>query len=400
VATSATHSLTAALAVAATVTVTVTVTAATAHAESYDLDAALTVASGYDTNPTFAPTPDGAAFWRLEPQLVAGMDSERLTLKLHYLLDAEIYDEAHSALSSPAARQALEGGLRTRLTPELTASVEGAYYNSAVARDLPVVTGVEKGRVRTEAAGVRASLDDALDKRTEIGFEYDLLHLAQAGVDGDTHTEDLALSWKASRRSTLRGDLVAREIVVDFGKIMTVTPMVGWAYALAPTQRLSLRAGPRLGSDGVEDLEADAALRLDGDGSRLEVLYLRTQTAVPGAAAPFAADSLSVKGSATWGAVTATAAPGLFYTRNDMTQAWSARADVEVRGALASWIAVFGGYRLAWQHTPDPVAVSTTSHQVLIGVVAGASVSPTPWPRRGADPFVRPDGDRAERRLP
>jgi hypothetical protein len=390
VATWATHSLTAAL----------VAVAAAARAETFDLGAAIAVAGASDTNPTFAATPGGSAqFWRVEPQLGAGYDSERFTAKLHVVLDAEIYDDAHHDLSTAAARQVVEAGVHTRFTPELDASVDGAYYGAALARDLPVVTGVEHGRVRAEAGGVRLALGDWLDRRTEVGLEYSLLHMVQADLVGDVHTEDLALAWKASRRTTLRADLVARELVLEPSGAVTLTPMLGWSYALGAMQHVGLRAGPRLGGDGVEDVEADATLRLDGEASHFELLYLRSQTAVPGAAEPTASDGLSVKGSATWGAVTATAAPGLFYTRSAAIDSWAVRGEFELRCALTPWLGLFGDYRLAWQTVSGPTAAATADHLVLVGVIAGTSVTPTAWPRRGADPFGHEE-DRAERRVP
>jgi hypothetical protein len=376
--------------------------AGVARAETFDLGGAMAVAGATETNPTFATTGATTAyFWRLEPQLGLGYDSERLTAKLHAVLDAEIYDDAHQNLSTPWARQALEGGVHSQLTPELDLSVDGAYYGAAIARDLPVVPGIDRGRVRTDAGGGRIALGDWLDKRTELGVEYSFLHEAQAGVSGDVHTEDLAVAWKESRRTTLRADLIGREIVAQPLGATTLTPMLGWSYALGPMQQhLSLRAGPRLGSDGIEDLEADAALRLRGEDTLLEILYLRTQTIVPGAAEPTASDGLTMKGSATWGAVTVTAAPGLFYTRGSTTDSWSARGELELRWALAPWLGLFGNYRVAWQTVSTPMSAATSDHLVLVGVIAGASATPTAWPTRGADPFGHAEDERAERRLP
>jgi hypothetical protein len=399
----ATHSLGAALVVSVACAVT-------ARAETYELGAAVAVAGASDSNPTFAASgADAASFWRVEPQLGLGYDAERVTAKAHLLFDAELYDDAHQGLSTPAARAALEASLHARITPELDAALEGGYYRAALARDLPLVTGVEPGRVSAEAGGARLALGEWLDRRTEVGGEYSFLHMAQGSVEGDLHTEDLALAWKASRRTTLRADVVGRELVVHAGGVATLTPMLGFAYALGPAQDLGVRVGPRLGGDGVEDVEADATLRLRDESARLEVLYLRAQTVVPGAAEPLASDGLSLKGSATWGALTASAAPGLFYTRSATVESWAARGELELRCALTEWLALFGDYRLSWQTVSGPTSATTADHLVLLGVLAGASVTPATWARRGADPFGGPGGadpsgapeaDRAERRVP
>jgi hypothetical protein len=343
---------------------------ATAYAQSVDLTPSLAASQVYDDNVYFRPTDRvGAFFSRFDVALGTALRSERFRLEVRYGLRAEVYTPPNDALTSAAARHGGELEAAGKLSPELELSGGGAYSNSLNAGDAVLLAGgLDAGRVRTQTLTLHAGFGVRTGYRSEFHGEYRFSWLSQGDVTAPTHTEKLGASWALTRRDTLRLDAIGQQIDVGVAQVNAVTPMVGWDHLLGPRTTLALRAGPRIGSDGV-DVEGSAGVVHDELPTRLELTYTRGFSAVPGRVEVFKTDSVLAKAQGALGDLTALTDVALFRSESPSLLAYAARVDAELQFPVAVWCRLFAAYRFAFQRLDPADPPNTFQHVVFAGVV-------------------------------
>lgn len=362
-----------------------------AMAQGFFATPSVSVAEIYDDNLFLSGSqPQEDFISRLSSAIEAGYRSVPLSVRGHYLSDAEFYAR-HPELDTTRARASTAMDVRYQPTRLITVSAEALYTKTQRPGELNPATGVELGRAQAERLSLGPSAVYRFDPLTAGSAAYTFTcDRLEGAVRTDTHTAVLGLDRRMTERDTASVGYAFRRFRFGETDAGSHAATLGGTHAFTPRTSATLLAGPRF-SEGSIDPEVSAAIRHKLKQGELSLIYARSPSTVIGQAGVVDTETFGVTAAyvrapawemrSTLGVLSSTRA-GL--------QADVQRMELEARYRVTRVVSFTGSYQFSVQRgsLDGAGAAEIVRNVILLGIVVAA-----PAPADAARPSPPPAVD-------